>query len=419
MNPSIRIRTNPKRWIRARLAVGAGLLLLAGVIFGSASTSLPAVAAVVPRVGFHATVLGWSSWYGSYDLGPAGTGWCIDHGLRAPDPAFRYVPTTAGDLDPDRRAAMAWVVSAHGGTNDPIDAAAVMLVLHDLRGASYPFGLLDVDRLTVNQLTGFGGHEAGVINQARAMKAAGRAHQQLRGPITLRLSLAPASAVSGQAIATITDQGGRPVIGALVRIEGRGVSLDSTDGAISGADGSLRRTYRLTDPTVGASFSAHAATPDPTLSALASTTVRAQRVARPAWLALAATAGVSPAPTTTTTTLPATTTTTTTTTRPTTTTTRPTTTTTSTTSVPPTSTSTSTTSTSTPSPSTTTTTPSTTTTTTTEALVPPPAPPDTPPSGHGGALPVTGGPTVAWVALGVGLLLVGGALVAAGRRGLV
>lgn len=407
MNPSIRIRSNPKRWIRARLAAGAGLLLLAGVTLGSASTSPPAVAAVVPRVGFHATVLGWSSWYGSYDLGPAGTGWCIDHGLRAPDPAFRYVPTTAGDLDPDRRAAMAWVVSAHGGTGDPVDAAAVMLVLHDLRGASYPFGPLDVDRLAVSQLAGFGGHEADVINRARAIKAGGRAHQQLRSPITLRLSLAPASADNGQAIATLTDQAGRPVIGALVRIEANGATLDSTDGAISGADGSLHRTYRLTDPTVGARFSAHAATPDPTLSALASTTVRAQRVARPAWLTLAATAGLIPTATTTTTTLP-TATTTTTTTRPATPTTRPVTTTTtaSTTSVPATSTSTST--------SATTTTPS--TTSTSEALVPPPPAPDTPPTGHGGALPVTGGRTTAWVALGAGLVLVGGALVAAGRR---
>ena len=113
--------------------VAAALLLLAGAAaLGVASPPDAAEASVTPSRGFRATVLGWSSWYGSYAMGSIGSAWCIDHGLRAPDPSFRYVPTAAPDLDPGTGAAISWIVTAHGGA-DPLDAAAVMLVLHDLR----------------------------------------------------------------------------------------------------------------------------------------------------------------------------------------------------------------------------------------------------------------------------------------------
>ena len=68
----------------------AGRRRLAAVVWrtgaGRCRRPVPArpQATVVHRVGFEATVLGWTSWYGSYDLGPLGAGWCIDHGLRAP-----------------------------------------------------------------------------------------------------------------------------------------------------------------------------------------------------------------------------------------------------------------------------------------------------------------------------------------------
>src|SRR3954454_18699721 len=161
--------------IRLTAALGATFILVAVALLTGSVDDHRALAVVSPRVGFRATVLGWSSWYGSYDLGAAGTGWCIDHGLAAPDPAFRYVPVNATDLDADRRAAMAWIVSSHGGTRDPLDAAAVMLALHDLRGAVYPFGRLDVDHLTPGQLAGFRGREPAVIQRAQTIKAFGLA----------------------------------------------------------------------------------------------------------------------------------------------------------------------------------------------------------------------------------------------------
>ena len=73
-----------------------------------------------------------------------------------------------------------------------------MLVLHDLRGATYPFGRLDVDTLTPAQLAGFGGHEAEVIARARAIKADALAHAGRRAPLVLRVTLGPASPLMAQ-----------------------------------------------------------------------------------------------------------------------------------------------------------------------------------------------------------------------------
>src|SRR6478752_4281959 len=112
----------PSRRRRRQLGLTvAGVLLLVGAaVLGAASPPDAAEATVTPARGFRATVLGWSSWYGSYDMGPTGSAWCIDHGLRAPDPSFRYVPTTASDLDATTAAAISWIVTAHRG-DDPLD----------------------------------------------------------------------------------------------------------------------------------------------------------------------------------------------------------------------------------------------------------------------------------------------------------
>jgi hypothetical protein len=297
MPPSV---PTPPRSRRATSLLGLGtcVLIALAALLASTATTPAAVAQVAPRVGYHATVLGWSSWYGSYDLGPAGTGWCIDHGLRAPDPAFQYVPAIAADLDTDRRVAMAWAVSAHVDASDPVESAAIMLVLHDLRGASYPFGHLDVDRLTPGDLDGFAGHEADVIARARSTKAEALAHRHLRAPFAMRLTLAPAPAPApgptpehdqtGLAVATLTDANGAPVVGAGLRLDASGAQLEPTSVETTSAEGSVTQAYALSDPAVAAHFRAHALVPDPELAVLASSTTRAQRVARPAWLALVA-----------------------------------------------------------------------------------------------------------------------------------
>jgi Bacterial Ig-like domain (group 1) len=393
--------------LQALLLSGVGCLLGGLVLLGPATRARPAQAAVVHRAGFEATVLGWTSWYGSYDMGPLGAGWCIDHGLRAPDPALGYRPTDASDLGAATRAAMAWAVTKYGGT-DPVGAAALMLVLHDLRAASYPFGRLDVDTLSPTQLAGFGGHEAEAIGRARAIKADALAHAGRRAPLGLRVTLAPDGAVmakpfpmyaSGVPVATgaatgrvtvsVTDANGRPQAGVPVQLTVTGATVDGATHLVTGSDGRARATYRAAG-AAGVRVAARATTVDPTLAAYAPTAVAAQRVAVPRWVTVAEAARAVAPPTTTSTTSTSTTSTSTT---------SSTTTSTSTTS---TSTS-STTSTTTPtslSTSTTLTTSSTSIPMTTGARVVP----------VGGELPRTGARTLAWALVGAGLILLGSAL---------
>ncbi|HEY5155270.1 MAG TPA: hypothetical protein VIJ47_11085 [Acidimicrobiales bacterium] len=318
---------------RARVIAAGSLLAvaLATVAVAVGRLAPAADARVTPRVGFHATVSGWTSWYGSYDLGALGPAWCIDHGLSAPDPAFVYLPTALPDVDPSTGAALSWAVSAHGFGNDPVEAAAVMLALHDLRHAAYPGGPLDVDGLTVARLAGFGGHEGAVLERARAIKAEARAHAHLRAPFHLAAVIDGAATGQPILVATLTDANGAAVAGAGVHVDAQGADVDQPPPPGTGPAGTVRVQFRPRELPAGASFTVHAIVPDPTPAAFAASTVRAQRVVRSSWIGLDTTVAWTPpapppvtAPPTTATTRP-----------PTTTTTRPTTT---TTSLPPTTT---------------------------------------------------------------------------------
>jgi hypothetical protein len=380
--------------------------LLAGLTSLIAATVLLAMrpaavdAAVTHRYGYQATVLGFTSWYGSYEMGSLGTAWCIDHGIRSPDPVYRYVPADLSSVPLDTRSAMAWAVGRWGNGSDRTTHAAVMLVLHDLMGASYPFGRLDVDRLTVAGLAGFEGHEAEVLARARQIKADGLAHRGLRGSLHLTLELAPVDP-HGDTVArlTVRDDRGRGVPGILVVLDGPTAGLRATV-VTTDAAGNASLTAHPTTPT--ASVRARTIVPDLQLDAWRSASTPAQRVALPTVVGLVVQTALVPPPTTTTvapttTTVPTTTTTTvapttTTTVAPTTTTVAPTTTTESTT--------------------TTTAAPATTTTGMPPATVlggPPTAP--TPPAAPAPALPRTGLDALTWALYGVGLVLIGIALV--------
>ncbi len=441
----------------ARLLAAVVFLGLTGAAAGAGGGAAePALAQVVHGSGYSATVLGWTSWYGSYGLGGLGWGWCIDHGIAAPDAAFGYRPVDIADAAPATKAAMAWAVTSNLFA-DRIGAAATMLVLHDLMGATYPFGRLDVDRLTVANLGGFGGDEAAVLARARRTKADALAHRALRAPLVLHLEVAPAPS-GGTLRLRLTDAGGIPIPDAVIEVSATGATLAATL-ARTGTDGTAAVGY--TAGAVALSFDATATAADPTLHVLAPTGARAQRIAQPALtrvaahLALAPPATTTPPTTTPPTTRPLTTTTTrlattTTTTRlPSTTTTAPPTTTTrapTTTTRPPTTTTTrpptTTTTTARPpgtvpptlppqsAPSTTappTTTPSTTAppstsppTTSPPPATSPPAPSPPPPAAPGGPttglLPRTGAQIRGTLLLAAGLLLAGGALVGAGRH---
>ncbi len=413
-------RSHRRRRSGALGALGLAVVVWGTVLAGTGARARPAQATAVHRVGFEATVLGWTSWYGSYDLGPIGAGWCIDHGLAAPDAAFDYRPSVPADLRDDTRAAMAWAVTTADAATDPVRSAALMLVLHDLRGAVYPYGRLDVDTLTTAQLAGFGGQEAAVIAQAQAIKADAVAHAGRRGPLRLVVQTQGTGPASGQLVASLTDADGSAIGGASVTLGADGAALGTASSSVTGPDGKVTAPFDLPAGwTTGAgpaviTFTARVVAPDPTLSAWAPSTVAAQRVVIPAWVTLTAATQLTRPPTSTTsTTRPKPTTTTSTRPKPTTTTTtRP---------KPTTTTSTR------PKPTTTTTRPKPTTTTTSSPPAPPPtaAPatttPTTVPATNGsptttttvevGQLPVTGAPSAGWALIGLGLVLVGAALV--------
>jgi hypothetical protein len=384
------------------------VLLVVGAWCGGVGTPPVALAAVVHGAGFEATVLGWTSWYGSYDLGPLGAGWCIDHGLLAPDATFAYVPTDVPDASDDVKASIAWALSTNDGT-DPVTAAAVMLVVHDLMGATYPFGRMDVDALTTANLAGYNGREADVVATARRIKADASAHVGLRAPFVL-MADAPAGDPDASSVAVtarLLDAGGTPVAGATIRF-GRDDRVATT-----GADG--RATVDV-DPSVVAGLPVSASVPDPHLQAFAPTLANAQRIAQPHELLVPASVTVPTTMTTTATTAP--TTSTSSTTAP-----APPPSTTAATGPPPSSPTTSTTTdsavtvTPTSPPSTsppptvgTSTTGTSTTGTSTSTTVPqapraPAAPPAVPVSG--GSLPVTGRPVAGLVLIGIGLVLLG------------
>ncbi|MFP5254633.1 MAG: collagen binding domain-containing protein [Acidimicrobiia bacterium] len=282
----------PARGARDRAGKRAVLALavLAAALVLQLLHPAPADAAVTRLHGFRATVDGWTSWYGSYGMGELGPGWCIDHGSRAPDPAYAYAPADLSTVPEDVRSAVAWVVGRHGQGSDPVTHAAVMLAVHDLMGARYPSGRLDIDRLGPDRMAGFGPHAGAVLTRARQMKADGLAHRTLRGPLVLRLA-AGARRDAGEVAVTarVVDQRGAPVPGVAVTLTGLGSPRSLTTGADGAATTAVPPAGRTT--TVGAT----ATVPRLPLDAWAPTTTPAQRIARPSADRLEAAVDIPPA----------------------------------------------------------------------------------------------------------------------------
>ncbi len=276
MSPSYRI---------TRLLAAALLLTL-----GSARL-LPgpgaAAAAVTHVAGYQGEVDGFRSWYGSYGMGAIGTAWCIDHGIRAPDPAYRYVPDAVGDHSPPTRTALAWAFGRYGVAPDRVTSAALMLVAHDLMGARYPSGPLDVDQLFFPGMQGFGTDAAAVVERARLIKDDAVAHGHLLPPYALTIDApAPTAGAEGRATVRLVDAHGSPVAGVEVRASAGAATLTGSTAAITDSDGvagfgfvGALGPYRI-DVVTDA--------PDLVLQAFASSTTPAQRVARAATVRLTA-----------------------------------------------------------------------------------------------------------------------------------
>ena len=417
-------------WPRRTLIIGALVLSLWG---GLTLATGPATAEVIKGTGFEATVAGWTSWYGSYVLVDHGQVWCIDHGLRAPDGSFGYRPSAAPGIPDADQAAMAWALGTFGNNPSEVDAAALMLVMHDFNAAMYPQGRLDVDRLTLPQLGGFRGAEAQILERARAIKAAARMHSATSNLLSLELDVEPGD-IHDPMVSVIV----RVLDDALVGVANIEVELSAVGGTLgqhtitTGTDGHASTTLnRGESPTL---ISARAISPTFVLGVFGPSGAAAQRVAVPTRQALLAQHSVAPpTPVPPTTTTPTTTTSTTTTSTSTTTivpaattTTLPTAPSIPTTTIPRTTTTTTIPMTTTSTEPPTSTTP--TTTTTEPAFVPPttsgPSPsgaPSTPvrasapPARTSVPMPVTGAATRGLVLLAGGLVCLGSSIVLAGR----
>jgi hypothetical protein len=289
---STRPRTgDPMRPHRRTLALAVPLLTLCALLVFARSGD--AHAEVVHGTGYEATVAGWTSWYGSYQLFGVGQTWCIDHGLQAPDAVFGYRPIPPPAIPVTSQTAMAWILGRYGNAPSAIDAAAIMLVLHDLNGAVYPQGALVVDRLAPSQFAGFGGAEAAVRGRAVQLKSDGLAHAGVRGPLSLSLA-APAEVAVGQ-VSTVTarirDAAGHGVAGLPVSIHALGASPTSSNGT-TGADGSFSMRAIATASTFF--LTADAVVPSMRLDVYGPAGAPAQRVAKSTATSLHARAEVRP-----------------------------------------------------------------------------------------------------------------------------
>jgi hypothetical protein len=255
------------------------------LVMGVARRSVPRAAAEVVRLGgFPATVAGHRGWFGSYDMAGLGTAWCVDHGIAAPDADLGYVPTGLAEVSPPARTAMAWAVGRYGFQPDRVTAAALTLVLHDLMGAAYPSGRLDVGRLTTGQLSGFEGNEEAVLVRARAVKADALAHAHLRGPLTLSTTVDTAQGPvrpgrPGVLVARLTDAAGAGVAG--VELATSATRAVLTPGGAKVTDGNGKQRFGFVAASGQNGFNVTGVVPDLQLQAFAPSAKRAQRVARP------------------------------------------------------------------------------------------------------------------------------------------
>lgn len=288
--------------LRRVLAIALAVPLLAVAAARLGVTPDAAGAAVVPATGYDgATVDGWHSHYGAYDLGDLGVGWCIDHGMRGPDPDLVYRPTTLATLTPDVRTALAWMVGRHGLEADRVTGAAIMLAGHDLAGAVYPSGRLDVERLGADRLSGFGADGGAVLERARALRADALARSHLRGPLRLDAAVEATDDPGGpvMVVARVLDADDRPVPDIAVRVVTDGAPVvggapGATTATVStGLDGSAR--FTVAGALAARRVALAAVVPDLALRAFAPTTGRAQRVIVPGTVELAAVVEV-PAP---------------------------------------------------------------------------------------------------------------------------
>lgn len=235
---------------------GLSAVLLVVLPIGSAS------AAVVDAVGLDGTVLGWSSWYGSYTVAGIGTGFCLDHGKLAPDSAYNY--RLAATIGGTTGAELAYVARTYGATRDAVTAAATNLVIHDLQNAVYPYGALNVMTLQPSQVAGFNGEGTKVIARARAIMSDTLAHY-LIGPYHLSL-LTPSSVSATRTVpvsVSLLDGRGTAIVGARVTLTATNTTVKTLT-VTTDSTGKAKATFTVTGTNVSVAVTASTVLPSPT-----------------------------------------------------------------------------------------------------------------------------------------------------------
>ena len=199
-------------------------------------------------------------------------------------PPTRPSPTcrpTSPRWPPTPAAAMAWAVGTWGTGTDRTTHAAVMLVLHDLMGASYPFGRLDVDRLTRRGSPGSRATRPRCCSARATIKADGLAQPHLRGRAAPHDAATPIDAHGGATVRlAVRDDAGRGAAGVVLVLDGAGAGWPEPR-LTTGPDGTLTVARPADDPDPDVAGPDHRPRRS-RLDAWQSSTTPAQRVARPA-----------------------------------------------------------------------------------------------------------------------------------------
>ncbi len=191
-----------------------------------------AEAAVRTSTGMRGTVLGRTAWYGLYLIPGVGPALCLDADKAAPDTDFNYRPgqTITGTLG----AQLAYAARVYGSTSDIVTAVAAKLVVHDLQGARYPYGELDVFRLQTSQLAGFGGREASIVTRAR----------QVMNDVLTNYRIGPYR-LTARTPSTLDDSNRVPVTISL--LDGRGRPFANTRVTLTATNTTVRTIVVTTD----------------------------------------------------------------------------------------------------------------------------------------------------------------------------
>lgn len=186
------------------------------------------------RAGLCGVVAGFAGWYGSWSTAGEAGAYCLEHGGSEPRPTLAYDrhPHSAGHarLLPEAAARLGYLLSAYGGTRDPVRAAALAVLAH----------AAVADTLTTDEL---GTYTTSLDRRVRALARDLWAEAvRLHGPYAVTLSFPS----PGEALLRVTAASGTGLPGA--RVSWAGATAGAAEGR-TGANGEARTRTAAGTPT--------------------------------------------------------------------------------------------------------------------------------------------------------------------------